>query len=149
MTQNDFLNELRDAKSAHVKWHAHAQALSMGLEAGNEKVPQLYTNCTFGKWYYGAGQFISNIQGYQEIEPLHMELHKIYIEIYQSYILPAKKGLFTNKSKAEKKKQENLDLMVTNLHNISKTLLNKITELEKAILAINNDDFVRSFITPN
>ena len=59
MTKQDLLDELNAAKSSHVKWHAYAQSLAMGVESGVEKLPQLYTDCDFGQWYYGAGHFLN------------------------------------------------------------------------------------------
>ena len=148
MTQQDFLNSLRKAKERHIQWHARALALSMGFEIGEESLPKLYTNCSFGKWYYGAGQFIANIPSFTEIDPLHIKLHNIYMDIYQTYIAPAKKGLFEKRSQAEKKKQKELTLLTDKLKNISTLLIQKIEEVEDAILNMDNDEFVKNFITP-
>jgi TRAP-type mannitol/chloroaromatic compound transport system substrate-binding protein len=148
MTQQDFLNNLRGAKASHVKWHAQALALAMGFDTGKESVPKLYSNCTFGKWYYGTGQFISNISSFVEIEPLHVELHNIYMEIYQTHIEPAKKGLFESQDKANKKKKQELESLTNKLKDISTLLIQKITEVEDSILKMDNDQFVNNYITP-
>ncbi len=149
MTQQDFLSNLRDAKASHIKWHAQALALAMGFETGEESVPKLYNNCSFGKWYYGAGQFISNIPNFSDIEPLHMDLHNVYMEIYQKHIAPAKKGFFESKGKAEKKKKKELEELTGKLKDISTRLIQKITVVENYILNMSNDEFVNNFITPH
>jgi len=148
MTQQDFLNNLRGAKASHVKWHAQALALAMGFETGEESVPKLYNNCRFGKWYYGAGQFISNILSFVEIEPLHIELHNIYMEIYQTHTEPAKKGLFESQDKVDKKKKTELESLTSRLKDVSISLIQKITEVENSILKMDNDEFVNNFIVP-
>ena len=40
MTKKEITEELLNARAAHVKWHAYAQALALGVDSGNEKLPQ-------------------------------------------------------------------------------------------------------------
>lgn len=143
MTQQDFIDNLRNAKASHVKWHAKALALANGYETGEDSIPLLYTDCTFGKWYYGAGQFISDIAEFSEIEDLHTELHDTYMQIYQKYIQPAKKNIFERKGKAENKKQNELMALVKKLKEISTLLIEKINTVEKIILKMNTDEFIK------
>ena len=147
MTQNDFLNNLREAKAAHIRWHALAKQLAMGL-SNDDNLPKMYTDCTFGKWFYRSGQFISNLPGFSEIEPLHIELHDTYAKIYQMYLSPVKKKLFSSTNKAEKIKTDNLNLLVDDLKKTSTALIDKIDKLEKSILSFDKDEFVNVIITP-
>ncbi len=143
MTQQDFITNLRDAKASHIKWHAKALALASGFETGEDSIPKLYTDCTFGKWYYGVGQFISDIPDFVEIEPLHTELHNTYMQIYQKYIHPVKKNIFEKRDKAEKKKQKELLELVEKLKDISTLLIQKINSVEKIIIKTDKDEFLR------
>ncbi|MCF6366620.1 MAG: CZB domain-containing protein [Bacteroidales bacterium] len=140
MTKKDFLDALTDARTAHVKWHAYAQALAMGIESGAEKLPQLYTDCTFGKWYYSTGHFLSFMPEFREIEPIHENLHKLYIQIYQKYLSPDKVGLFFNSAKAKARKQKEMNIMVVQLKEISNILLDKMTLVETNLNNMSDDD---------
>jgi len=143
MTKQDFIKELGDAKAAHVKWHAYAQALAMGVESGAEKLPQLYTDCSFGKWYYSTGHFLSFMNSFNEIEPLHIQLHKLYMEIYQKYLEPEKGGLFKSAEKIKKQKTKELNNLVAQLKEVSAILINKFTEVQTNISNMTEEELMR------
>ena len=140
MTKKEILNELTEARAAHVKWHAYAQALAMGVDSGNEKLPQLYTDCTFGKWYYGHGNALKVVPTYADIEKIHEEVHLIYMEIYQKYLEPEKKGLFKRSTKKEELKE-----MVEKLKKASEIMIMKLDELEGEVKQMSDEKIASLF----
>lgn len=111
----------------------------MGYETpGNESLPQLYTDCFFGKWYYGEGQFISNISGYKEIEQGHIDLHNIYMQIYKTYQDPAEKGFWESQGSADRKKDKELADLVKKLKTTFEIMIQRITDIENAIVATDD-----------
>lgn len=77
------IEEVRRAKKAHKEWVARAEALVRGLPLAREQVPVLPTECEFGKWYYGEGQELQDLEAFQALEPVHDELHRIYMDIFR------------------------------------------------------------------
>ncbi len=146
MTKQDFINELNAAKSAHVKWHAYAQALAMGVESGVEKLPQLYTDCDFGNWYYGAGHFLNFMPEFNAIEPVHEKLHKLYMQIYQEYLAPEKSGLFTSSAKAKEKKAKAMNNMVAQLKEISNVMIDKLSIVQNKVNAMSEEEILRKIM---
>lgn len=78
------LKELRKAKAAHIKWRSYAYAMVSGIEIEEEFAPLEYTECDFGKWYYGEGlQHFGYLDTYEGIAVPHQFLHKVYAKIYE------------------------------------------------------------------
>ncbi len=144
MKKSEALSVLRRAKTSHIQWRARAQALVAGVDVGEDAVPIVYTDCKFGKWYYGEGQELSNVQGYKEIEEPHQKLHLVYMEIFKKlYGKDDRSALAKLFSSKKKFKQEQLDIMNNNLLprlvDISKMLLKEIKILESEIICLPND----------
>ena len=83
MEKKDALSMLQAAKSAHIQWRARAQALVAGIPLEKEQVPITYTDCKFGKWYYGLGQQLSVLESFRAIEEPHQQLHLVYMKIFK------------------------------------------------------------------
>jgi hypothetical protein len=49
------LEQLRNAKKAHIAWVQRANALIEGLPVEQQQVPVNCTECKFGIWFYGEG----------------------------------------------------------------------------------------------
>lgn len=134
--KNAALAQIRAAKSAHMHWRAYAQAIIAGVETEENKAPVRYTDCTFGKWYYGEGQkTLGHLDAYQAIAVPHKVLHAIYERIYQTIHSEEKKGLarLWSKESAQTRKtqaREHLDEMI----GASETLLKTLDILEQEIL---------------
>jgi hypothetical protein len=64
----EILNKLRGAKSAHLRWKAHASAMVEGLPLEEGQIPIIHTDCAFGKWYYGPGQKLSSRGAYVALD---------------------------------------------------------------------------------
>ena len=128
--KEEILNEINKAKSAHVLWFANAMALSVGTDPGDSSVPKKHTECSFGKWYYGAGQENSNLEPYKAIESIHKKLHDKYNEIFTEFEKLSKDGFFEDITLRDSPVQKKFNASIDELKNISKQLLEKLADLE-------------------
>ncbi|RBW48538.1 CZB domain-containing protein [Marinobacter sp. F3R11] len=140
MSKKDALSQLRQAKSAHIRWRSYAQALVAGIPVEQDHVPVMHTDCKFGKWYYGEGQKLSSLSSFEAIETSHQILHQIYMEIFRLLFgeddRSALKKLFGSKASAKWKKQEQAGRLMEKLVAVSATLLEAIGLLEQEILDV-------------
>ncbi len=83
MNKVQVINEIHEAKRAHISWVSRAQALIMGLPLEQNQVPMHSTDCKFGKWYYGHGQVLHALPAFKAIEEPHMQLHETYMKIFK------------------------------------------------------------------
>ncbi len=130
MEKQDIINEINKAKNAHVLWFANAMALSVGTDPGEQSVPKMHTNCTFGKWYYGVGQELNNLDSFNAIESIHQKLHQKYNDIFDEFETLTKDGFFNDVSLRKSDTQKNFNVSIEVLKEISKELLEKLSELE-------------------
>lgn len=148
MNKQDTIQQLHDAKKAHVKWVQRAKALIEGLPVEKESIPVDCTECKFGQWFYGEGQNLHAIPGMEclsEIESLHFELHDMYMKIFKLYFGEMNKSFFSKIFKSSKKvsdsdkerARENYDKLLE----ISKKLLEVIDKLERRLHAITAESF--------
>ncbi len=139
MDKTQILAQLRSAKSAHIKWRSYAQALVAGLPLDNSQVPVIHTDCSFGKWYYGAGQRLATLAAYRAIETPHELMHGIYMQLFKLLFETEDQGFFQRLIGASKRKQEKneqIDTLVGKLVDMSRTLLEALEVLEKEIIAL-------------
>ncbi len=130
MNKQELINQLNNAKNAHVMWFANAMALSLGTDPGNSSVPKKHTECTFGKWYYGVGQENNNLDSYNSIELVHKQLHDKYNEIYTEFEQLESEGFFEDITLRSSKKQKDFNASINNLKDISKELLGILSQVE-------------------
>jgi len=113
------MRQVRQAKSAHIRWRAYAQAMVAGLDVEDEHAPIHHKECSFGKWYYGDGaRTFGHWLIYKDIEDSHELLHALYKKIYEA-------------CKAGKTRQA--QQLTEQLIGISRTLLDAIGLLEEEI----------------
>lgn len=143
MTKSEFLTELQNAKSAHIKWYEYAKAIAEERETGEENKPCTDDDCPFGKWYYGVGSLLNFMTSFKEIEPLHTKLHKNYKKIYEKYLQPEKHGLFVNSEKEKIRKSLELNSMAMELKDISNSLINKLDEVENKLSAMDEQELAK------
>ena len=145
MNKKEVLSNLRLAKSAHIQWRAHAQAIVAGIPVEQDTVPVIHTSCKFGRWYYGKGQQLDSLSSYGAIEGPHEMLHQVYMKIYKLYFgaedRSMLKKLFGSSDKARRKRQEEADRLLHSLLGISNTLLEAITQLENEIKEMPESEF--------
>ncbi len=92
MKKVEVLAALHKAKSAHLRWTMYAHGLIKGLPFEKDQVPLTGTDCDFGKWYYGAGQFLHPLANFRAMEEAHLKLHKTYLEIFSLLFVQDKKS---------------------------------------------------------
>jgi len=83
MRVQQMIEQIRAAKRSHKAWVQRAEALVRGIAVEKEHIPLFSTDCEFGKWYYGAGQALRSLDSFRAIEPVHDELHRIYMDIFR------------------------------------------------------------------
>ena len=143
MLKTEIILKIIEIKKSHIKWHAYAEALVMEIETESDTLPKAYTDCIFGKWYYGEGQFLYFLESFVELEQLHIKLHDLYIEIYKIQHLPDKLCLlrFTKKDK----KVTILNEYVNKLKRISNLIIEKFSDLENEINSMDDDVFSEKY----
>ncbi|MCG6862734.1 MAG: CZB domain-containing protein [Chromatiaceae bacterium] len=145
MEKRDALSMLQTAKSAHVQWRARAQALVAGIPLEKEQVPVAYTDCKFGKWYYGLGQQLSVLDTYRAIEEPHQQLHLLYMKIFKHLFgedeRSVLKKMFGSKRKHRAASLAEAQSLLPQLVNISETLLEAVDILENQIRRMPDDEF--------
>ena len=82
MDKIEIITNLKLATVSHRAWFSNALALIDGIPLDKDKVPVSSHDCEFGKWYYGEGQKLKGLSGFQEIEKAHEKLHETYMEIF-------------------------------------------------------------------
>ena len=148
MNKADTVEQLHQAKKAHVKWVQRAKALIEGLPIEKEAIPVDCTECKFGQWFYGEGQNLKAMPGMDclhEIETLHFNLHDIYMKIFKVYFGDMNRSFFSklfkvNKTVSESEKQVARDYY-DQLLEISHQLIGEIDRLERRLHAMTSDTF--------
>ncbi len=80
---DQILQQIRRAKTAHLRWRAYAMALSTGYAVEEGQLPMDHTECQFGHWYYSVPEELSALPEFQAVEQPHQQVHAIYREIFQ------------------------------------------------------------------
>ncbi|MEA3410583.1 MAG: CZB domain-containing protein [Pseudomonadota bacterium] len=144
MQKEDAMKRIRAAKSAHLQWRARAQALVAGLPMDDSKVPVMHTDCKFGQWYYGDGQELGSLDSYRAIEVPHEILHGVYMKIFKALHEEDERSalakLFGKKSKHKDLALQEARGYLSELVDVSGTLLATIEELEKDLKGMSNDE---------
>ncbi|MEW6647935.1 MAG: CZB domain-containing protein [Pseudomonadota bacterium] len=143
MDKKQVITHLRAAKSAHIKWRSYAQAIVAGLPINEDQVPVIHTDCAFGKWYYGPGQKLSSLPGFQAIETPHEALHSIYMQIFKLLFETEEISFFQKLIGTGKKRddrREQLNSQLNSLIEMSKTLLAAIELLEQEVLGMDEKE---------
>ncbi len=145
------IEQLRNAKKAHVKWVQRAKALIEGLPVEKEQVPVDCTECAFGQWFYSDAQklnAIPNMECLKDIEKLHYELHDMYMQIFKIYFGETNVGflakLFGTKKKISDQEKDVARHYFKQLQEISEKLLDQIGKLERRLTALQSDIFVNA-----
>jgi|LGOV01.1.fsa_nt_gb mevalonate kinase len=151
MNKAETVEQLHNAKKAHVKWVQRAKALIEGLPIEKEAIPVDCTECKFGQWFYSDGQHLNAIPGMDclhEIEKLHFNLHDMYMKIFKVYFGDMNRSFFSKlfnmkKSISDSDKDIAKDYY-DKLLEISHQLLEVIDRLERRLHAMSADAFKKS-----
>ena len=101
MTVNEksaILQELSNAKIAHMRWVKRADHLVSDLPIDKEFIPLEAISCGFGKWLYTTGSDLRANEDFkyliEQIEFHHDNLHDTYMSIYKIYfVVPEHRSL--------------------------------------------------------
>jgi len=149
MEKKMIITQLRKAKTAHIRWRSYAQALVSGVPMDENKVPVIYTDCDFGRWYYGEGQALADLAGYRAIDDPHERLHQVYLDIFQHLFEEEDIGLFDRLIGRKAQTPENRHLEIQNkleeLLRISERLLGHIDELEHSVMKLDDETLAQMF----
>jgi len=137
MEARELIEKLRLAKQAHIGWVNRAHALIEGKPVDKEKIPITPGNCTFGKWYYGEGRKLAELETYKEVEQPHIRLHAIYEDIF-NLLFTEQKGSFLSRliGRHDKERQEKLALAhehFRDLQRMSDIIIHKLDALERDV----------------
>ncbi|MGD2082920.1 MAG: CZB domain-containing protein [Chromatiales bacterium] len=145
MNKTDALEMLSHARSAHLQWRARAQALVAGVPLEKEQVPVAYTDCKFGRWYYGVGQRLSSLESFKAIEEPHQSLHLIYMRIFKELFGEDDRSglakLFGSGKRRKAQHTAQAEQILPQLVAISQTLLETVDALEKDIRRMSEAEF--------
>jgi hypothetical protein len=148
MQKTETLQQLRDAKAAHLKWVQRAKFLVSDVEMDKDAIPLDYTECAFGCWFYSEGQKILMMPGMDcahIIGEKHRELHETYLKIFQIYFGEEKKSFFSKIFRVKKKVSDEQQALAKEfyeeLKKISEELLSYISRLERRINALPPEAF--------
>lgn len=118
ITKASILQEVSQAKIAHMRWVKRADHLISDLPVDKEFIPLEAVNCGFGKWLYAeTGSKLRVMEAFkymiEQIEFHHDNLHDAYSKIYKIYfVMPEKRSLlhklvtFNSKTVSDKEKVE-------------------------------------------
>ena len=144
MNRREVINTLHSAKAAHMQWRARAQALVAGIRVDKDHVPVMYTDCKFGKWYYGDGQRLSKYPAFKGLEDPHEQLHLVYMEIYKHLFGEDTRSgwakFFGSKKAHREQEMAAAEDLLPRLVGISQTLLETIDLLESEIEAAPEEE---------
>lgn len=147
MKKTEAIDMLHHARSAHLQWRARAQALVAGIPLDKDQVPINYTDCKFGRWYYGTGQCLSAMPSFRAIEAPHQSLHLIYMKIFKELFGDDDRSgwsrLFGSSRKYKAEKAARAEAILPQLIGVSETLLATIDALEKDVNVLSDEDFAR------
>lgn len=149
MDRKAIITQLRKAKTAHIRWRSYAQALVSGVPIDENKVPVIYTECDFGRWYYGEGQALDGLGGYRSIDNPHEQLHAVYLDIFQHLFEEEDISLFDRligrKARESVERQREIQEKLDELLRISERLLAYIDELEHSVMVLDDETLARMF----
>ena len=144
MDKIEIITTLKIAAVSHRAWCSNARALIDGVPLDKDKVPVRAVECEFGKWYYGEGQKLKELPGFQEIEEVHEKLHAIYLEIFALlYGEENRKSSFFSRligtaQKAAAAKREAARAKSLILKDYSDEVIHKMEELQQVISAMED-----------
>lgn len=137
MKMKETLDNLRQAKSAHLGWVNRARALLDGKPLDEVRVPVEHTRCRFAHWYFGEGKKLAGLKSYQGIEEPHRQLHTVYAEIYRLVTSNSKTSLLHRLTgqheKLQRQHQHQARILFHRLQHLSNIMINKLDMLEKDV----------------
>lgn len=144
MDKAEIIDQLTQARSKHIKWRSHAQAIVAGIPVDPKDLPVKHTNCEFGRWYYGPGRALSRLDSYAAIESPHTKLHQVYNGIHIQLLGGTAPSVITrvlNLGKRDKPKhKQDVGDLLKELLTISELLMDSIDLLERDVMDMTDEE---------
>jgi len=145
MNKNNTLEQLENAKRAHMKWVNRANSMIDGGFRVRDPHPLASTACKFGLWFNSEGVNLFNtlqIEGIETIHSIHDQLHKKYFAIYEIYFGSAVGIVYDSKVTLEKRTisketKEIAKQYFVELKSLSYTMVEELEKLEKHIHSLS------------
>ncbi len=116
--------QLEAAKSAHLEWLRHAQAM-VEVHTISDVVPVADTACKFGKLLHEEGLLNAiDEEAMEEIDLAHHMLHDMYMQIF---------NLYQTTTLTEETKQRAVDYLES-LEEISESMMELLDEAKEAMV---------------
>ncbi|WP_430461275.1 CZB domain-containing protein [Thalassolituus sp. LLYu03] len=135
--KDQILNQIRRAKTAHLRWRAYAMALSSGYEVEEGQLPLQPTDCQFGCWYHGAGQQLAALPEFTAIDRPHRDVHRIYQDIFEQLFERAEPSfwqkLLGSKTSLNARNSLAVEKQLQQLNDASRVMLDALDTLEAAV----------------
>lgn len=134
--------QIRASKSSHIRWKSYVQIALRGIvtDKTQASLPIVQTECEFGQWYYGEGMFLSLLPNFQALEEPHEMLHEMYIQIYTLQKAKLQGGFFSSKRKMLARRKEEVSLLIANLNDYSRIMIETIRQLEVDVIQMTNEE---------
>jgi len=137
MKVDDIIPHIDDARLAHMRWVARAEALVEGLPLDKSQVPVLSTDCKFGQWYHGKGHALHFLTSYVGIDAPHRALHKTYQNIFKILYAEDDRSLlgklFGSSKEYEKERYEEAAALIPRLRSESELVMKALDLLAREI----------------
>ena len=145
MNKKKTLEQLENARRAHIKWLNRAKSMIDGGFRVRDPHPLASTACKFGLWFNSEGVNLFNslqIEGIETIHRVHDQLHDKYVAIYEIYFGSAKGIVYDSKVTLEKRTisketEETAKQYFVELKSLSYTMLEELERLEKHIHSLS------------
>ena len=140
----DCIHRLREARRSHTQWVRRAKGLISGQALDKDSIPELPTDCSFGTWYYGAGQDLSTLPSFPEIESPHTELHNIYRDIINHLFEETDHSLLSDmfgQSHEHEEKIGEAKKQLVRLEAVSENIVGLMESLENEIAELTEENF--------
>ncbi len=130
MTKNEAIRQIRQAKSAHIRWRALVQAMVAGLESAQGKAPVHHKDCDFGQWFHrDCFKIFGHWRLYQDVDYAHELMHEVYALLHRAY----RDG-----------DAERAERLAAHLIGLSHSLLELMALFEEEIITAEIDDFLET-----
>ena len=149
MLKKSIIQQLLNAKQAHMLWVKKANRLILNSADTTDSIPFDSTECGLGIWISREGKQLRKISTLnkliENIEIKHNKLHNIYLNIYQIFFMLPKQKSFLEKlfnfnaNRENEEVKEAARLYFKDIEQSSKELLALLVELENRIKRLSKE----------
>jgi hypothetical protein len=155
MKKDEIIEKLQKAKYADLEWLDRAKSLIEGSKNDIGTFPIEAVDSDFGEWFYNEGsklKRLSNnpVESMQNLELLHQQIHKSYLDIYHIYFNHENRAGFFSSLMGAKRKElsaeelKNAKVLLQGMQLHAEEFLFEIERLERRLEAVGEEkiDFI-------